>query len=77
MNKIRVTCYSTAFVRSYFKYQLDAQIIIYSYNVTIPLHVSSNKYPSSGGHIVYMQPMVTVTLKQVSGRILLNLICVA
>jgi hypothetical protein len=40
------------------KHQLDAQIIIYSYNVTIPLHVSSNKFPSSGGHIVYTQPMV-------------------
>jgi hypothetical protein len=34
------------------------------YNVAIPLHVSSNKCSSSGGHIVYMQPMVTVTLKK-------------
>jgi hypothetical protein len=44
------------------KHQLDAQIIIYSYNVTIPPHVSSNRCPPSGGHIVYTQPMVFVTL---------------
>jgi hypothetical protein len=54
------------------KHRLDAQIIIYSYNVTIPLRISSNRCPSSGGHIVYMQAMVSVTLKQVSGRILLK-----
>jgi hypothetical protein len=48
----------TAITQLYIKHQLDAQIIIYSYNVTIRLHVSSNKLPSSGGHIVYTQPMI-------------------